>query len=454
VNDAKAPGRLRGICGRRRLVTALVSAAALTLSAQAFSGASLAQAQGLIPVPVHDHWMADMAASSGRLQLGQVILPASHDSATYGFSSLIQDGPDGAPYTTVQDIDVYTQLQHGIRVLDLRGKGSTRFGREDYYVFHGNDVSNLPLSTVLDDVNRWVFAPGHEKEVLIVQIAANKDADTDTSTPSRFSQICGQFNQNLGGVMLTPGSFADAHATSQEQRAIALATNPAAAPPVLEFPSLGKGDLAQYTLAEVWSLPQKQRVIVNWPGCVVPFTKEPTTPPTTPTLATTPTSADTWNGYWANQCYAGEYSLAAKLAYAANPMNQFKTPDPATFARPGIVGAVRAALDERLKALGADGQFGKLGAIATQPTTFVAGVGGRKVPLGFYTLGLHATITPECGYPVAWFLSEQAAVLDTVKNWFDSDQNNARNYLNILSADYVEQTKLVDYAIQMNMPAD
>jgi hypothetical protein len=67
---------------------------------------------------------------------------------------------------------------------------------------------------------------------------------------------------------------------------------------------------------------------------------------------------------------------------------------------------------------------------------------------------MHASITPECGYPTRLFLSEQAAVLDTVKSWFDTDQVNARNHLNIISADFVEQSKLVEYAIQMNQPRE
>ena len=257
-----------------------------------------------------------------------------------------------------------------------------------------------------------------------------------------FGAMCDRFKQNLGPVMLFPGTFGAAAAISAQQHAVAVATNAAVVPPVLQFPHQGATDLAQYTMGEVWSLPQKQRVIVNWDDCM-----EGHRP------------AGMWNGYWANQCYAGEYSAAAKLASgftrlcSGRPINGTPPPDPVTFTRPGIVGAVRAALSGRLMARGSDGLYGSLGAIPTQPTTFVTGLGGQQVPVGFYTLGVHATITPECGYPINWFLNEQATALDTLKSWFDTDQNNARNYLNIISDDYVEQSKLVADAIQMNQPA-
>lgn len=387
--------------------------------------------------------MADVSGLQ-RQPLGQVILPASHDSASYALRSGRTNGPDPAQYTVAQDIDVYTQLQDGIRVLDLRGTKVTWDGVEDYYVSRDKDTSDLPLSTVLDDVGRWVVAPGHDKEVVIVQVAAKRtDEASSTDLPApRFDAMCGRFKQNLGGLMLTAASFGEAVALSAQLQQTALTTNPMASPPpLLQFEHLGNSDLATYTLQEVWKLPGKQRVIVKWDDCV----------------GTWP--AGTWNGYWANQCYAGEYSAVAKLAWGADPRNMFKpAPDPITFTRPGIIGAIRDALNGRLQNDGSDGQYGGLGAIATKPTTFVNGPIRNKVPVGFYTLGTHATITPECGYPTDWFLNEQAAAQEAVKGWFDTDQNNARNYLNIVSGDFVERPvpgkpTLVDYAIQMNKPA-
>ena len=143
---------VRAMLGRRLPIAALAACAAI-FAAQTPPAASVAQAQSAQPwtqnaanTAVHDHWMAD-TGSIGRLPLGEVILPASHDSATYGFLDQRWNGPDPPGYTTVQDIDVYTQLQHGIRALDLRGKDFTWDGKEDYYVYHGNDttISRSPL---------------------------------------------------------------------------------------------------------------------------------------------------------------------------------------------------------------------------------------------------------------------------------------------------------------------
>jgi hypothetical protein len=421
----------------RRLTHAALAASAAMFAAQTPFAASVAQAQAA-GVTQHDHWMADNR-SLGRLTLGQVILPASHDSATYGFLSQKWDGRDPPAYTTNQDIDVSAQLQHGIRVLDLRGRKFTWDGTEDFYVYHGGDTTNLSLGSVLDDVQRWVLAPGHDKEVVVVQVDASPDKDQSGSPTvtgnAAFNTMCGRFKQNFGALMLTPDTFAGAVNLSVQQHVAAL-TSSQPDVPVLQFAHLGNTDLGQYTMDEVWSLPHKERVIVKWPDCVG-------APP-----------SGMFNGYWANQCYAGEYSAAAKTAWAITHAFSLNVPDPSTFARPGIIGADRAALSDRLQNKGGDGQFGGLGAIATQPTTFVNGPGGTKVPTGLYTLGVHASITPECGYPLAWFLDEQAATLDTVKNWFDTGQFGARDHLNIISADLVEQSKLVEYAIAMNQPQD
>jgi hypothetical protein len=552
-----------GIRRGRKPLLSLIGAAALVLSN---AGPSTAQAQSTprwvqnaADTPVRDHWMADLGGGHlGSLRLGEVILPASHDSATYGFLSGWVQGPDPVGFATNQDIDVYTQLQHGIRVLDLRGRNisgtwanpataQTKQLPQDYYVFHGKDSTDLPLAAVLDDVARWVLAPGHEKEVVIVKVAV----DNGSSGPTpRLAELCGTFKEKLGGVLLRPQTFAEYYATveAQRQRALANNANPflpkMPVPDVPEFPNLGR-DLARYTLNEVWSLPGHQRIILQWDGCVDAW------PPST------------FNSYWANQCYAEGY-----------------------LGRPGLKGALQGALNGRLSALNADGLDNGLGKIPTQPSTMPPGrptsrlhytggtiapgtywvgyswlspvgessVGrrypimvppgnntysieiepapfppgvtgaaiylsqdlsnvayaypagseaallgvadmvlskqgettptemrfkltapptntgkqpttsdqigftrdpfGRVAPVGFYSLGAHATITPECAFPVYWFVDiEQARTLESLKSWFDNEQHNARKHLNIVSADFVQKSKLMEYVLQMNSPS-
>jgi len=408
----------RGRWGRRMLlavsIVAVIVAFASPPRATPVAAAEpwTANADG---VAVHDHWMADAAAGIGRLRLGQVILPASHDSATYGMLRK-HAGPNPAYYATNQDIDIYTQLQHGIRVFDLRGKKDQWDNTNDYYVYHGKDVSDLALSTVLDDVQRWVAGPGHEKEIIILQIDAHR-----LDLPMRFDEICGGFKKNTGGLFLKPATFATAAALATQ----ANATNPGAAPvPVPSFPNLGETDLAQYTVNEVWSLPAKQRVIVHWDDCVDKWQDD-----------------NTWNGYWANQCYSGNYSIFFRNAKR--------------FPRPGILDALSVALRSRSTAANLDGGGGGVGIIPMKATTFnKPDAYGRILPHGFYTLGVHASITRDCGFPVEWLLPQQATVLDAVKTWFGTNEYKARDYLNIISADFVQRSKLVEYVIAMNKPLD
>ena len=375
--------------------------------------------------------MADMSGDIGRLRLGQVILPATHDSATYGFLSGPQDGPDPPGYTVNQNTTVKQQLDLGVRVLDLRGRKFTWSGTEDYYVYHGKDTTSLKLATVLDDVASWTLTPGHEKEVLIVKVATDK---VGPGAPARLNDICGNFKQKVSGLLLTPDVFPEAASRLAEaQRAQAMAiANPLAPPlPVPEVP-----DISRYTLDEVWRLPNHQRIILDWGGCGYAWPD------------------NTFNTYWANQCYAKDYTGVAAAAAAVNEVFTGVRADPAAASRPGIIEAVRIALVGRLRAKGADGRFNGLGSIETQPTAFKREL-GRNAPVGFYSVGAHASITPECAFPLDWFVgTEQGMTLDALKSWFDNGENHARDYLNIISVDYVQDSKLMDYVLQMNKPKD
>src|SRR5918998_418992 len=267
----KVSGARCGGWGRRMLLAAAIvvgvvaSASAPRTAPVAASEPWTANSEG---VAVHDRWMAEMAADIGRLRLGELILTGSHDSATYG---LMRQSNLAAPYYAInQDIDIYAQLQHGIRVLDIRGKYSpggemTATGissNRDYFIHHGDYVSDLALSTVLDDIRRWVAAPGHEKEIVILQVGAAR-----SENPARFDEMCAGFMRGFAGGLLTAATFGEAVAQRDREIAISRATNPAAVPPPLSFPNLGNADLARYTVDEVWNLPGKQRVIVDWDEC-------------------------------------------------------------------------------------------------------------------------------------------------------------------------------------------
>ena len=557
-----------GFC--RRSVWSLVVAGSIAFSAQA-PGVGLAQVQDTPPwvlkaanTPVHDRWMADKAGQIGTLRLGEVILPSAHDAGTYAFTNGMANGNRPPVYATNQDIDVYTQLQYGVRVLDVRGrKISGRWQKwvgltpaignasraedlpEDYYMFHGDVTSDEPLQVALNDVARWVQDPAHTKEVVIVQVST----DSPGGASPRLADLCSSFKQQIGDVLLTPKVFTDLMQAAAARREQAIANNAnlfapqVPVPPLPNLPNLGL-DISRYTLDEVWSLPGHQRVILKWDGCVEEW------PPHTLT-----------NTYWANQCYAKDYSTVA-------------------FDRPGIVNALQDALNGRLSWLDADGIDEGRGRIPRRPSTmpetrpkvyvyadggtlapgmywigyswlspagetrvsrrtqvpvttpsatahievelpllppgatgaaiymtqdlsrvaiavtndetkllgvpdayltkqaeikgtnkytlkapptgtgqkptasgqigFARDQWGATVPVGFYTLGMSASITVDCLLPMDWFLPQQTIALDTVKDWFDHNQNHARNYLNIISADFVERANLMDYVLQMN----
>lgn len=376
MHSSMASGVHRITWGRRLLLAALVIAGVLALASPGSPATPIASAQGTPPwtanatgVSVNDHWMADLGGGIGRLRLQQVILPASHDSATYG---LLRRATGGAPtyYAINQNIDVYTQLQHGIRELDLRGRNDRWDNTDDYYVYHGPDTSDLALSTVLDDVARWVAAPGHEKEITILNIEANR-----SELPARFDAMCTQFKNNLGSALLTPKrtptSIYNEAQRLYEASLAAHNADPSVAPlpAPTALPDLGELDIARYTVNELWSLPGSPRVIAHWDDCVGKW------------------QDNTWNAYFANQCYASGYNSLG--------LGQRRKVD-----RRGIVAALSAALQNRSTAASQDGGGGGAGIVPMTPGTFNHDQYGRNVPKGFYSLGLHASITRDCGFPL------------------------------------------------------
>jgi hypothetical protein len=128
------------------------------------------------PVPL-DHWMADQKDIIGQSLLRQVVIPGSHDAATYDDPSCGLLGcwpPIEVLYTQAQSQTITAQLNAGSRYFDLRfsyvysGSG----GPNDFYNFHGTDnygdphASLLKMSKVLGDIDTWINQPGHEREIV------------------------------------------------------------------------------------------------------------------------------------------------------------------------------------------------------------------------------------------------------------------------------------------------
>ena len=235
------------------------------------------QAQPASPTTSYEHWMADQADVFGQRPLRQVVIPGSHDAATYGgWRPIVQ------LYAQAQSLDITAQLNAGSRYFDLRftcydwatGPGQppgicrANSVNGDYYVNHGEAVSTtVTMASVLNAISDWVDQPSHEREIVVLTI-----------------DVGSQYGIN-------PGRLADICRTSLHREVDA--------GHVLQ-PSLATPGGPLYTtlydmsLNELWALPGQPRIIVTgWDDC----TGDPWPPPP-PGSASTPVA-----GYYADTCF-------------------------------------------------------------------------------------------------------------------------------------------------------
>src|SRR5439155_9303416 len=122
-------------------------------------------------VACHENWMADMASYIGQRPISQVILPGSHDSGTYGkFALPIQTGE-----SQTQDLNIEQQLEHGVRVFDLRAEPNCisafrgfPFTCNDMWVNHGTDVTFESMGTITTQLDN--FTASHPREIVILKM--------------------------------------------------------------------------------------------------------------------------------------------------------------------------------------------------------------------------------------------------------------------------------------------
>lgn len=128
--------------------------------------------------------MSEFSDKIGNRQLNQVIIPGSHDSATYKLEPSIGKNQNitskfnllkyvglgdmfmkiAQDWSQTQDRTVYRQLSDGIRYLDLRV--IYRDSKKDFYTVHG--LYGPALSDVLEQITS--FLKEHPKEIVIIQI--------------------------------------------------------------------------------------------------------------------------------------------------------------------------------------------------------------------------------------------------------------------------------------------
>ncbi len=252
-----------------------------------------------------DSWMGDLAPQLRSRKLSEIVIPGSHDTTTYSVDHPLAF----LAYAQTQDKDLTDQLNGGIRQFDVRVEytadedvcNDKTHCVWDYYAHHGSgflDVSSsyLTLSSILDSIDQWAVAPGHEHEIILLNLTIDqKGHDFPT-------QACQNFGAALGGSLVTPNELQS---------------------------NFGTSDPGQVTLGQLWSLSDPKgaaRVIMKNDQC----------------MDAADPSAGQWStfssGYYADQCTAdGDSNLGTlgNQSYGTEKMDLAAARYRATEAGPG-----------------------------------------------------------------------------------------------------------------------
>ncbi len=110
--------------------------------------------------PNYPNWMRDNLKRIGKRTLKQMVLPATHDSATYAFTGLSKFA---APYARTQFETIGSQLRGGIRYFDLRPV----YHRGRIYIHHG-PIIGPRFANVLRDVDSFLR---RRRELVVLNIS-------------------------------------------------------------------------------------------------------------------------------------------------------------------------------------------------------------------------------------------------------------------------------------------
>ncbi|MGH9081623.1 MAG: hypothetical protein ACRDYE_16365, partial [Acidimicrobiales bacterium] len=285
----------------------------------------------------------------------------------------------GDEYARTQDEDITHQLSDGIRQFDIRAV----YRDGDFFARHQAYVSGwLRLSQEFAQISAWTKQPGHDQEIILLSVSIDQTRGDPNVDPS---PVCTPFRNDLGSALLTPNELKAAY---------------------------GITDPSQVTLDQLWAMPGHPRVIMDNPHCLgadagqwIAGVDDHGNPNPYP-----------FDGYYANQCYADPYGGGWWGG------------------EPGIWQMVSQAADTRVSSGGPyfpadiDDVYG--------PNAF-----GPPLNAGFYEIGVAATTTLDCGFPLISFdLDAQNKVVSRLYNQWWTDRETQRN-LNIVSGDFVEPTR-------------
>ena len=129
-------------------------------------------------------WMTNLTSAAPNLKLRDVVVPGTHDSASYTISKM-------QPFAAVgrtQNVSCYDQLCRGCRYLDIRVGGVSE-GDNDVRIFHGF-LKGGKLADVMDDISRFVDEnPG---EFIFLDIVLECEY-SHSSALLQFVCVCGCF---------------------------------------------------------------------------------------------------------------------------------------------------------------------------------------------------------------------------------------------------------------------
>lgn len=167
--------------------------------------------------PLYSKWMDHYGDVLGRLTLTELTLPGTHDSGTHDPKAV------GiiSSYIRTQNTTLAKQLSDGIRVLDLR-IGQVKPG--EYIIVHDTYSTNYSLSTAIKEVTE--FMDKTEKEIVVLDF--HRFVNLSKSSAYDYTQLKLQIASELSGYYLP---FSEG---------------------------------CNRSLSDIWSLPERRRVVVAW----------------------------------------------------------------------------------------------------------------------------------------------------------------------------------------------
>ena len=122
--------------------------------------------------------------------LYQMLLPGTHDTATYAFA----DAALVTNWAQCQQFSVYDQLKGGIRYLDIRVNGEIHDGK----IFCSHSFFTVPFEHVINDVSRFIRENPSEVILFAVQ-ADNGGQQLDAAKTMAQSVLSGVFTSSING---------------------------------------------------------------------------------------------------------------------------------------------------------------------------------------------------------------------------------------------------------------